>query len=99
VASSATVTPSWDNDDRVEITAQAVGLTLANASGTPTEFQPMVVRILDDGTSRSIAYGAQYRAVGVTLPTATTASKHIYLGMFWNANDSMIDVVAVSEEV
>jgi len=98
VVSAATVTPSWDNDDFVEITAQAVALNLANPSGTPTEGQTLVIRILDNATGRAITYGAGYRAIGVTLPTTTTASKHIYLGLVWNANDSKDDVIAVSEE-
>ena len=98
VASSATVTPSWDNDDIVTITAQAVGLTLANPSGTPTDGQAIIVRILDNGTGRTITYGAAYRAIGVTLLTTTTASKTSYLGGFWNAADSKFDITAVGEE-
>jgi len=98
VASSATVTPSWDNDDIVTITAQAVGLTLANPSGTPTDGQAIVIRILDNGTGRTIAYGNQYRAIGVTLLTTTTASKTSYLGGFWNAADSKFDITAIGEK-
>jgi len=98
VASSATVTPSWDDDDIVTITAQAVGLTLANPTGTPTDGQAMIVRILDNGTGRTIAYGNQYRAIGVTLLTTTTASKTSYLGGFWNAADSKFDITAIGEE-
>lgn len=98
VASAATVTPVWTNDDLVTITAQAVGLTLANPTGTGTDGQPMVIRIKDNATTRTIAYGTQYRAIGVTLPTATTASKTIYLGGFWNVADSKLDVTAVAEE-
>jgi len=98
VASASTVTPSWDDDDIVTITAQAVGLTLANPTGTPTDGQAMIVRILDNGTGRTIAYGAGYRAIGVTLLTTTTASKTSYLGGFWNAADSKFDITAVGEE-
>ena len=98
VASASTVTPHWDNDDIVTITAQAVGLTLANPAGTPTDGQPLVIRILDNGTGRTIAVGSQYRAIGVTIPTTTTASKTIYLGGFWNVADSKFDITAVAEE-
>lgn len=97
-ASAATVTPSWSDDDVVTITAQAVNLTLANPSGTGTDGQAMVIRIKDNATTRTVGYGTQYRAIGVTLPTATTASKTIYLGGFWNVADSKIDIVAVAEE-
>lgn len=98
VSSSATVTPSWDNDDEVQITAQAVGLTLANPSGTPTSGQPIIIRIKDNGTARAITFGAQYRAVGVTLPSTTVLSKTLYLGGIWNSEDSKVDVIATAQE-
>ena len=98
VASSATVTHNWDSYDATHITAQAAGLTLANPTGTPTDGQPAVIRIKDNGTARAIGYGTQFRAIGVTLPTATVASKTLYLGGFWNAADSKVDVTAYATE-
>jgi hypothetical protein len=98
VTSSATVTPSADNDDVVKITAQAAGLTLANPSGTPTAMQAMVIRLKDNGTARSITYGSQYRGIGITLPTTTVISKIIYFGLVWNSDDSKWDVVGYSFE-
>jgi len=98
VTSSATVTPNADSDDAVKITAQAAGLTLANPSGTPTAMQAMIIRIKDNGTARSITFGNQYRAVGVTLPTATVIFKTLYLGIIWNADDSKWDVIGYSLE-
>lgn len=98
VTSSATVTPNADNDDAVKITAQAAGLTLANPSGTPTNMQAMLIRIKDNGTARTITYGSQYRAIGVTLPVTTVVSKTLYLGLVWNADDSKWDVIGYSLE-
>lgn len=98
VISSATVTPNADADDAVKITAQAADLTLANPSGTPVAMQAMIIRLKDNGTSRAITFGSQYRALGVTLPTATTISKTMYLGIVWNSDDSRWDVVGVSYE-
>lgn len=98
VASSATVTASLDDDDMVTITAQAEALTLANPSGTGTQGQPLVFRIKDNGTARAISYGANFRAIGVTLPTTTVISKTIYLGGFWNSTDTKLDITAVAEE-
>jgi hypothetical protein len=97
VTSSATVTPTFSND-QVNITAQAVGLTLANPSGTAVDGWGIVIRIKDNGSSQSIAYGTQYRAVGVTLPTATAAGKVHYLGCVWNAAATKLDVLAVAQE-
>ena len=97
VTSAATVTPTSANDE-VVITAQAVGLTLANPTGTPSEGQAMTIRIKDNGTSQTINYDTQYRAVGITLPTATTISKTLYLGLIYNSTDTKWDVVGVSLE-
>lgn len=74
-ASSATVTPTFTND-AVTITAQAAALTLANWSGTATDFWTMVIRIKDNGTARAISYGTNYLAIdGVTAPTTTVVGK------------------------
>ena len=76
VTSSATVTPNSTNDDGVDITAQAVNLTLAAPSGTPFNGQFLTIDIMDDSTTRTLTYNAIYVvADGVTLPTDTVAGK------------------------
>jgi hypothetical protein len=97
VASSATVTAVSTNDI-VTITAQAVGLTLANPTGTFSEGQSLIIRIKDNGTARSIAYGTNFRAIGVTLPIITVLSKTTYLGIIYNDSDSKWDVVGVTTQ-
>jgi hypothetical protein len=97
VTSSATVTPTSVNDI-VTITAQAEGLTLANPTGTLLEGQSLIIRIKDNGTARTIGYGSDYRAIGVTLPTTTVVNKTTYLGCIWNATDSKLDIVGVCIE-
>lgn len=93
VASSATVTATSTND-LVKITAQAAGLTLANPTGTFSEGQALIYRIKDNGTARSITFGAKFRALGVTLPTTTTISKTTYVGCIYNSTDDKFDVIA-----
>jgi len=97
VTSAATVTPTV-NDDMVIITAQAAALTLANPTGTWVEGQSLIIRIKDNGTSRTIAYGAGYRAIGVTRPTATVINKTIYLGIIYNATDSTWDIIGYNQQ-
>ena len=92
VTSSATVTPVSSND-LVTITAQAVGLTLANPTGTFTEGQALMIRIKDNGTARTIAFDTNYRAIGVTLPTTTVISKTMYLGIIYNSTDAKWDII------
>lgn len=98
VDSSATVTPTSANDI-VRITAQTEGLTLANPTGAFVEGQSLIIRIKDNGTARAITYGADYRAIGVTLPTTTVANKTTYLGCIYNSTDSKLDIVGVCTEV
>jgi hypothetical protein len=93
VVSAATVTATSLND-LVKITAQAAALTLANPTGTFAEGQALIFRIKDNGTARAITFGANFRAVGVTLPTTTTISKTTYVGCIYNATDTKFDVIA-----
>lgn len=97
VASAATVTPVYTNKF-VKITAQAVGLTLANPTGTWAEGQELIIRIKDSGSAQTIAYDTNYRAIGVTLPTTTTASKTTYLGIIYNSDDAKWDVIGVTTQ-
>lgn len=98
VASAATVTPTFLNDF-VKITAQAVGLTLVNPTGTAISGFGMAIRIKDNGVAQTIAYGTQYRAFGAALPATTTLGKNLYLGLVYNSDETKWDVVSVSQEV
>lgn len=97
-ASSATPTPDADSHDEYTVTALAAGATFGAPTGTPTEGQPLIIRIKDNGTPRTLAFNAIYRAIGVTLPTTTTTSKTMYLGMIYNFTDTKWDVLSVVEE-
>lgn len=97
VTSSATVTPVSTND-LVIITAQATGLTLANPTGTFVEGQSLMIRIKDNGTARTITFGADYRAIGITLPTTTVISKTMYLGIIYNSTDGKFDILGLNQQ-
>lgn len=94
-ASTATLTVDSTTTNVSELTAQAVGLTI----GAPTGLgKKIIIRIKDNGTGIAIAYNPIFRAIGVTLPTTTTASKTLYLGVMYNAEATKWDVIAVNEE-
>jgi hypothetical protein len=97
-ASAATLNVNADNFDMVVVTAQAEAITIANPTGTPTQGQGLVYRLKDDGTARGISYGADFRALGVTLPTTTTISKTLYLACVYNSTDSKWDVIGYKEQ-
>lgn len=97
-ASTAILTVDADSTDFAVITAQAEGLTIAAPTGTPVQGQKLIIRLKDDGSARSIAFNAIFRALGVTLPTTTVASKITYLGLVYNSTDTKWDVVATKTE-
>lgn len=96
--SANTVTPTGDASDQYNVTAAAGSMTFAAPSGTPVDGQKLILRIKDDGTSRSLSWDAIYRAIGTVLPSATTISKTVYVGMLYNAADTKWDVLAVGRE-
>jgi len=100
ITSHATPTVNTDNCDCVTITALGEEITsmTTNLSGTPTNFQTLVFRILDDGTGRAITWGAKFEARGVALPTTTTASKLLTVGFIYDTVDSIWGCVASVEE-
>ena len=97
VASSATLTPDA-GDTQYNVTALATNATFAIPSGTPSHGQKILIRVKDDGTSRTLSWNAIYRTLGVTLPTATTISKTLYVGIVYNSTDTKWDVIATAEE-
>jgi hypothetical protein len=97
VISSATVT-AVNTNDLLTITAQAVGLTLANPTGAFTEGQSLIFRIKDNGTPQTIGYGINFRAIGVTAPITTVANKTTYIGCIYNSTDTKFDIIGVCTE-
>ena len=97
-ASTATLTPDISSFDQYNLTAQAVGLTVAAPTGTPVDGNRLTIRILDNGTAQTISWNATYTVIGVTLPTTTTANKMIYVGCIYNSTNTRWDVVAVATQ-
>jgi hypothetical protein len=99
VASAASaVTPDISAYDVYAFTAQAATLTINAPTGTPVDGNKLMFRILDNGTARTIAFNATFTAMGVTIPTTTTANKTTYVGAAYNANNTRWDVIAVTTQ-
>jgi hypothetical protein len=99
--SSVTVNPSLY--DQYIWTALAATLTFnASTTGSPTNGTKLMFRIKDNGTTRTLTWTTSgtgsYRAIGVTLPTGTTASKVLYIGCIYNSTEGFWDVVAVQQQ-
>lgn len=100
LTSSATPTVNTNNCDMVDITALAVAITsmTTNLSGTPNDFQKLVVRIKDNGTPRAITWGTSFVAEGTALPTTTVASKVLSVGFIYDAVKAAWGCVASAQE-
>ena len=101
VASAAAPTINTDSYDAYSITALAAAITsfTTNLSGTPTNFQKLLIRIKDDGAARAITWGASFEAKGVALPTTTVISKILTVGFIYDTVTSKWGCVASAQEV
>ena len=97
-ASDATPDVNSDDYDAVTITALAAAITDVNVTGTPTNFQKLIFRIKDDGTARAIAWGTDFEAKGVALPTTTVLSKVLTVGFIYDTVTSRWGCVASAQE-
>lgn len=94
-ASTSTLTIDADVTDQYNVTALAAAMTIAAPTGTPTDGQKLIIRILDNGTARGLTWNAIFRAVGTILPTTTTVSKTTYVGAVYNVAAVKWDVIGV----
>ena len=92
--SSTTSTPTGDSVDQWNITALAVADAIAAPTGTPTDWQSLIIRIKDNWTARALTWNAIYRAsTDLALPTTTIISKTMYCEFLYNSADSKWDFV------
>ena len=98
ITAGGILTPASDGKTLIALTGQDVDVTIDTPTGSPTDGQKLLFRIKDDGSTRAITWSAIFVPIGVTLPTATTASKLLYIGCIYNADSGKWDVVAVTEQ-
>ena len=90
-----------ENTSIVVINAQDVNFIIDTPTGTPSDGQKLLFRMIDDGNAsivKTITWSAIYEPIGVTLPTNLTASKLLYVGCIYNSNSFKWDVIAVTEQ-
>lgn len=87
--SSATPTPNCDTTDIYALTALAEAAAFVNPTGTPTNGQPLIIRIKSDATPRALTWGTDYIAGGTALPTTTVASKITTVGFIYNTDNAL----------
>lgn len=97
--SSATPSINCDIYDAYSITSLAAAITSVTVTGTPSNFQKLIIRIKDNGTARAITWGASFEAKGMSLPTTTVISKVLTVGFIYDSVTSKWGCVAVAQEV
>lgn len=96
-AASGTLTIDVANTEFAERTALTATTTI-ETTGTAVNGQKLIIRLKDDGTSRSLSWNAIFVSGGPTLPTATTAGKWTHLGFIYNSTNSKWMLVASTTE-
>jgi hypothetical protein len=96
--SEATPTPNADVYSQYSITAQAEAADFQNPTGTLTDGQKLIIRILDDGNPWALTWGTAYADRGASLPATTVAGKTHYIGLIYNNDLGTWDCVAATVE-
>ena len=96
---ATTLTPNIDEYQQESVNDLATALTIGAPTGTVASGMKLILRIADNGTAQALTFNAIFRAIGVTLPTTTTANKILYIGCIYSEQGSKWDVIAIKEEV
>lgn len=98
-STAVSISPSIADHDMYFYTALQTAVSVNPPVGTPVNGNRLMFRFKDNGVSRAITWRTTgtdaYRAVGVTLPSATTLNKVTYVGCIYNATESFWDAIAV----
>lgn len=97
VTSSATPTFNSDNGDIAQLTGLAVNITnmSTNLTGTPNHGDMFCYEITDNGTARTLTWGASFSATTLALPTTTVISTLLRCLFQWNSTTSKWEIIAV----
>jgi hypothetical protein len=98
VSSTSSLTPNIQAYDQYNVTALATAIAINEPTGTPEDGNKLMFRLLDNGSAQTITWNGTYTAIGVTLPTATTANKTTYIGCIYNVFNIRWDVIAVTTQ-
>jgi hypothetical protein len=96
-ANSATPAIDTDDYDVVHITAQTAAITSFSSglTGTPVDGDRLRISITGTG-SVPITWGASFESSTVFLPTTTSSTARLDVGLFWNTETSKWRCVAVA---
>ncbi len=93
----ATATIACDSTDIYELTAMS-GNSTFSVTGTPLNGQTLMIRLKDNGSSRTLTWGSEFASKGATLPTATTAGKKHHVGLMYDNTSSKWECILATVE-
>ncbi len=93
VDGSGNITPT---SQVFRVTALAAAATIQVPSYTPQDGMSGELRISDNGTGQGLTWATGWRAVGVTLPSATTGFAFTYISYEYSSVDSKFHVLGIA---
>lgn len=95
IASSAT--PSIDTNlyDCYSITALAAAVTSVTITGSPVNFQPLVIRFKDNGTSRAVTLGSSFYDAGGGVTFSTTINRTTHVACLYDSVRAKFGVLRI----
>ena len=94
ITTTSSYTLNTDLYDALSITALASTLNTLSTYGNPNNFDRLIIRIKDNGSSQTLDWGTTFASYGVTLPTATIAGKIMSLGFVYDSIAALWGLVA-----
>jgi hypothetical protein len=75
-------------------------IAITTSLSQPLDGQRLIIRIRDNGTSRSLSFTTgtgQLRQIGLALPTLTIPSRVLYIGAIYNQSENYWDVLSYQQ--
>ncbi len=96
-SSSTAPTPTGDARENYLDLSSLTGTTTVGApSGTAANHNIITIRVVEGGSTHTLAWNAIYRAsANLALPTITTANKTMYIKFMYNSTASKWDLLSV----
>jgi hypothetical protein len=98
LTSTSTFTHDCDTYSAGKVTAQAVTLNMAAPTGTPTDMESFIMKIIDNGSAKSISWDAKFRSIGATLPTTTVGGKVMSLVFLYDSDNTTWDLMSIANQ-
>lgn len=83
-AASGDISPDISSFDQYVRTGLSASVTISNPTGTPSEGNKLLFALHDNGTSRAVSFGNQYKG---NLPTSTTPGQTLWIGAIYHGSN------------